>query len=129
MADAKIPASADFFKQLSFDCQRLQLIIRILEDFTFRASVHGCELGDAWLLLILEQVEVLDLKVQQFMDDFEKRMWKVGVQAVLWLRDSQRYVPGILHLFPFINLSAGYFFNLIALKKGIFPHAWKHYVI
>lgn len=43
MADAKLPASADFFKQLSLDCQQLKPTIQLLETFVVRALARGHE--------------------------------------------------------------------------------------
>jgi len=74
MANIKLPASAEFFKQLSIEYQQLKIVIQLIETFAFRATVRGHELGDSRLLLILEQLEVLVLKAQQLIYDLEKRL-------------------------------------------------------
>ena len=74
MAEPRLPAHAEIFKQLSLDCQQLKLILRILEELIFRALVRGRELGDGRLLILHEQLEVFVLKAQQITDDLEKRL-------------------------------------------------------
>lgn len=71
MAIDKLPASADFFKQLSHECQQLKILIQLLETLAFRASVRGKQLGDPPLLVILEQMEICTAKTLQLMDDLE----------------------------------------------------------
>ena len=74
MAEPRLSAHAEIFKQLSLDCQQLKLILRILEELIFRALVRGRELGDSRLLILHEQLEVLALKAQQTTGDLEKRL-------------------------------------------------------
>ena len=78
MALSKLPASAEFFKQLSLDYQQLRLTIQLLETFAVRALARGHELGDSQLLLILEQLEVFVLKTQDLLDDLEEPLCVVG---------------------------------------------------
>lgn len=72
MANANLPASADFFKQLSLELQQLKITIQALQTFTFRASVRGHELGDNRLLLILDQLEVFVSMANRLLDNLEK---------------------------------------------------------
>jgi hypothetical protein len=71
MALSKLPASAEFFKQLSLECQQLRITLQLLDTLAFRASVRGRQLGDQPLLLILDQIEICVSKAQDFMDDLE----------------------------------------------------------
>ena len=72
MALGKLPASADFFKQLSREYQQLKFIIHVQENFAFSALIHGYECESHYLLYIIEQLEVLILKTQQLKDEIEK---------------------------------------------------------
>lgn len=74
MAEARLSASAEIFKQLPTEFQQLKLLIKLLETFAFRALARGYELGDSRLLLILEQQEVLVLKTHQLVNDVEKHL-------------------------------------------------------
>jgi len=58
MATSKLYASPDFFKHLSLEHQQLTLTIDLLETFVSRALQRSTEVGDARLMLILDQVEV-----------------------------------------------------------------------
>ena len=71
MATSKLPASAQFFKQLSLECQQLRITLELLDTLAFRASVRGRQLGDQPMLLILDQMEICVSKAQDFMDDLE----------------------------------------------------------
>lgn len=71
MALSKLPASAEFFKQLSLECQQLRIMIRLLDELAFQALVRGRMLNDPPLLLILEQMEICSLKAQQLTDGLE----------------------------------------------------------
>jgi hypothetical protein len=72
MAEPRLSAHAEIFKQLSLDCQQLKLILRLLEELIFRALVRGRELGDGRLLILHEQLEVLALRAQRITDDLEE---------------------------------------------------------
>ena len=74
MATAKLPASAEFFKQLCLECQQLKFIIQVIENFAFQALVQRYELENQYLLYILEQLGGLILKTQRLMDELEKRV-------------------------------------------------------
>jgi hypothetical protein len=71
MASTTLPASAEFFKQLSLECQQLRITLQLLDTLAFRALVRGRMLNDPPLLLILEQMEICVSKAQDFMDDLE----------------------------------------------------------
>lgn len=81
MATANLSASADFFKQLSLECQQLHLIINLLETFAFRAKVRGHDLGDKRLLLILDQLEVFAAIAKHLMECLEGLMMMVVITA------------------------------------------------
>lgn len=72
MALGKLPASADFFKQLSLEYQQLKFIIQVQENFALGSLIHGRELERQYLLYIVEQLGVLILKTQQLRDKVEK---------------------------------------------------------
>jgi hypothetical protein len=71
MALGKLPASADFFKQLSHDYRQLRFIIHALENFALGALIHGYEFENHYLLHIIEQLEVLISKAQRLKDRVE----------------------------------------------------------
>ncbi|OJW51155.1 MAG: hypothetical protein BGO67_12575 [Alphaproteobacteria bacterium 41-28] len=79
MANAKLHASSEFFKQLSLDFQQLKLVIQALETFAFRALVRGHELGDNRLLLILDQLEVFVSTAKHLLEGLEKLLAVVVV--------------------------------------------------
>lgn len=72
MALSKLPASADFFKQLSCEYQQLKFIIQVQENFALGSLIYGRELERQYLLYIVEQLGVLILKTQQLRDKVEK---------------------------------------------------------
>ncbi len=74
MGEPRLPASAEFFKQLSLEYQQLKFIIHVQENSVVGALIHGCELERQYLLYIIEQLEVLILKTQQLKDKIEKRL-------------------------------------------------------
>lgn len=72
MADSKLPASADFYKQLSHEFQQVGFIVHVLEKFALQALLRGYECEPPYLPYIVEQLDVLVLKTQQLRDDLEK---------------------------------------------------------
>lgn len=74
MAIDKLPASAEFFKQLSHDYQQLRFIIQVQENFALGALIHGFELENHYLLYILEQLGLLMSKIQQLRGEVEKQL-------------------------------------------------------
>ena len=74
MAHAKIPASADFFKQLSQEYEQLRFILYVQESFTFGAAIHGYEPESQLLLYLIEQLDVLISQTQKLKDKVEKRL-------------------------------------------------------
>lgn len=75
MAIDKLPASAEFFKQLSHEYQQLRFIIQVQENFAVGALLHGFKLESHYLLSILEQLDILISKAQQLRDEVEKQVW------------------------------------------------------
>lgn len=71
MAIDKLPASAEFFKQLSLEFQQLKFIVQVLENYAFQAVVRKYECEASYLLHVLEQLGVLALKIQQLKDEVE----------------------------------------------------------
>lgn len=80
MAHAKLHASSDFFKQLSLDFQQLKLVIDIIETFVSRVSVHGYELRDTRLLLLMDQLESFIDAAKRLLEGFEKLLCLVVVR-------------------------------------------------
>ena len=78
MATPKLPASAEFFKQLSFEYQQLKFIVQVQENFVLGSLIHGRELETQYLLYIIEQLGVLILKTQQLKDKVEKQLYGVA---------------------------------------------------
>ena len=78
MALSKLPASAEFFKQLSFEYQQLKFIIQVQENFALGSLIYGRELETQYLLYIIEQLGVLILKTQQLKDRVEKHLYGVA---------------------------------------------------
>lgn len=74
MANSTLPASADFFKQLSQDYEQLTFILRVQENVAFRAAFHGREPERQLLLYLVEQLENLILKTYQLKDRIEERL-------------------------------------------------------
>jgi hypothetical protein len=72
MALDKVPASADFFKQLSHDYRQLRFIIHALENFALGALMHGYEFENHYLLHIIEQLEILISRTQRLKDWVEE---------------------------------------------------------
>jgi hypothetical protein len=68
----KLPASADFFKQLSHDYRQLRFIIHALENFALGALMHGYKFEDHYLLHIIEQLEILISRTQRLKDWVEE---------------------------------------------------------
>ncbi len=81
MADTKLHASPDFFKQLSLEFQHLDLIFQALETYAFRASVRSHELGDHRLTLILEQLEIFISRIQELRENLENLLCRVVIVA------------------------------------------------
>lgn len=77
MALDKLPASAQFFKQLSLEYQQLKFNIQVQENFVLGSLIRGSELEERYLLYIIEQLGVLILKTQQVKDKVEKRLYGV----------------------------------------------------
>ena len=79
MADAKLHASRDFFKEISTEAQQLQLIAQYLQIFVDRARERGFRGGDNHLLLILDQLESLFAAIRECSDRLEKIATRVSV--------------------------------------------------
>lgn len=71
MAVGTLPASAEFFKQLSLECEQLRIVLEPLDTLAFRASICGRQLGDPSLLLILDQIKVCVSRAQNLVDDLD----------------------------------------------------------
>jgi len=78
MALSKLPASAEFFKQLSFEYQQLKFIIQVQENFVLGALIRGSELDERYLLYIIEQLGMLIFKTQQLKEKVEKHLYGIA---------------------------------------------------
>ena len=76
MALGKLPASADFFKQLSREYQQLRLILQVQESFTSSVASYGYEDEGRFLLYIIEHLDLLSFKAQQVKGKVENRLWE-----------------------------------------------------
>ena len=74
MALDKLPASAEFFKQLSQDYEQLRFLLHVQETFTFSAAIHGYEPESQLLLYLVEQLGILMSQTQKLKDKVEKRL-------------------------------------------------------
>ena len=57
MAEAKLHASRDFFKEIPVEVQRLKIAIQYIQPFIDQARARGCRMGDNQLLDILDHIE------------------------------------------------------------------------
>lgn len=78
MAISKLTASAEFFKQLSFEYEQLKFIIQVQENFALGSLIHEHELETQYLLYIIEQLGVLIFKTQQLKEKVEKQLYGVA---------------------------------------------------
>jgi hypothetical protein len=74
MASNKLSASTDFFKQLSQDYAQLTFMLRVQENVTFRATIHGHASERHVLLYLVEQLDGLIFKTFQLKDKVEERL-------------------------------------------------------
>jgi len=74
MAKPNVPASADFFKQLSQNYEQLRFLLHVQETFAFGAAIHGYEPESQLLLYLIEQLGILISQTQKVMDKVEKRL-------------------------------------------------------
>lgn len=74
MAKPNLPASADFFKQLSKDYEQLRFMLRVQEAFTICAAIQDYDVEKQVLPYLIEQLEIFTFKIQQVKDKIERRM-------------------------------------------------------
>jgi hypothetical protein len=76
MASEKLPALADFCKQLSREYQQLRLILQVQESFTSSVASYGYEDENRFLLYIIEHLDLLSFKAQQLKGKVQNRLWE-----------------------------------------------------
>jgi hypothetical protein len=74
MASEKLPALADFCKQLSQDYEQLRFILQVQKSFTSSVANYGYEDENRFLLYIIEHLDLLIFKTQQLKDKVESRL-------------------------------------------------------
>ena len=79
MADTKLHASSDLFKQLSQELEQLKLTAHYLETFANRAKDGRDGLEDRKLILIHEQLEAFVLNANRLADRLESLLVKLVV--------------------------------------------------
>jgi len=74
MASEKLPALADFCKQLSREYEQLRFILQVQQSFTSSVANYGHQSESRFLLYLIEHLDLLIFKTQQLKDKVESRL-------------------------------------------------------
>jgi hypothetical protein len=74
MAIEKLPALADFCKQLSREYEQLSFILKVQESYTSSVENFGHPSESRFLLYLIEHLDLLIFKTQQLKDKVENRL-------------------------------------------------------
>ncbi|MBA3814597.1 MAG: hypothetical protein H0X26_08995 [Alphaproteobacteria bacterium] len=72
MAECKLHASRDFFKEISIEAQRLKLVVQYIQTYIDQARERGSRIGDNQLLELLDYIEIFFSVVKESSDRLER---------------------------------------------------------